>query len=160
MPDITTTEQWPIDYGNLSKGDLISAEQCERIIRASRTEKDYQLKLLGLRDRIMIDMNELDMPVILRTVKGESLRVLMDAEATDYAAQTAALRVRGIARSLLHLTHYVDAAELTQEEQVQHTRNICVVAGILSGARKGKREAVKAIAHERQTPGLPQPAEA
>jgi len=138
----------PIDTEVLEKGDYITPEQIEDILGVSRNDKQYPFKLMYLQKKIMMDRQD-----IYAKAEKDGLRILTDAEWTNYEGGLFTNALRAMARSVRRIAA-VDVRELTEDERTKHDRRQIVMAQTLQGAHSSRREAMKSLPHERSVPGL------
>lgn len=143
----------PINFDAIQKGDSWTAEQLEVLTGFPANTKQYELAALGLRERIMRELEGRGRPATVAFDKG-SLRVLTDSEACVYThSQYLAGRrkmLRNLGRGL-----QVDRSKLTPEEAAIHDRNLIINSKEVVAMKKTRR--LEIAAHKRQTPGLPEP---
>ena len=119
--------EWPIDPHTLRKGDTIPADTIEQITGVKRTDyKRYQLALLKAKSLIDQKLESVDINWTLR-IQGETIRVLTDAEASQYNEDASDAARRRIERCAFRMCG-VDTSKLTQEERKQHDRRVLKIA--------------------------------
>ena len=106
----------------LGKGDYITPETIESITRAKRTERDYALTVLDVKATIE---RELFASGRTWTLKGEKdgLRVLEDAEASEYNNGQFVQHIRGMGRAHFKMMG-VDRAQLAKDALSRHDHNV------------------------------------
>lgn len=137
----TEPEIWPIDVRSLVKGQTITQEECERIAGFSATHPRYPFEIMSLREFIMQESERLGTPLSI-AIRGGSLVVNTDAQASDYHSRLAKMGERSIHRNFYHLAKTVDCSKLTEQERSQHDRRIAI------WAMKSARLRSKALGHE------------
>lgn len=144
------TEKHPFDFDAIKKGDVIYAEQIERLSNTNRSDRAYQLKLLGFREQIQRELDSRGMPVTVR-IDHDNLVILTDSEAAAYNAAWFNSRRRQLMtchqRSL-----QVDTALLEEDERKRHERAIMSQGAQIAAMRQAAR--VAATTHKRITPGV------
>lgn len=144
-------EPYPVNYDKLTKGHLIDAAECERIVGKPRSHPRYSFELLKLRARIMSDMKQRNTPVTVRTVAG-GLEVLTDAAASEYNAKQGRQGLRRHMRT--HRRNLdVNTANLTADELRAHERRLLRSARIAQ-AISSVRAQLKVEGRKRVTPAI------
>jgi hypothetical protein len=147
-------EAYPVDFEALKKGDTIPAEKIEEIFNTRRTDADYSLYQMKLRSRIIGERRKMGRPVSVRC-DGPALVILTDSEASQYQARRCETALDKLADGNLGLQE-VDVQNLREDEMKYHERRQLVSGAMLAGAIGAKKQAIKALPHQRQTPGLPE----
>jgi predicted small secreted protein len=132
-----TTEKYPFDFDALQKGDLIDAIHIEKVLRLSRGTPAYQLKLMGLKDEVERELMQRGRPVTVKIEK-QSLRILTDAEATEYNEARFNHQLRGAKRSF-HRQMNVDVSQLTEDQKASHERRVLWQGGIMTAIVNEKK---------------------
>ncbi len=148
--------RFPFDYDTMQKGDVIPAERMSELIGEAVGSEGYKLGILRWAEIIMSELAERGNPATVLPQKTGELRVLTDEEASAYHANAFTKRIRGMRRDLDGMRR-VDPAVLGEEVRRQHDRRVEIMGKTYQGALSGRRAALKLVAHERQTPGLPAP---
>lgn len=143
-------EYYPLDVRTLSKGDIISAAECERLTGGKRSQPNYPLMLLGLRDAIARELKKIGVVYTLRISHGEIL-VCTDAEAARYNRRIVKLSVRRVRRSHIRNLH-VDTSKLTDEQRKSHERSIIHSGILLAASRSSRKKLGPPASPERKTP--------
>jgi hypothetical protein len=147
----TNTERYPIDYDTLNKGDTIPAARIERITGKTRTDLNYALACMALKERIETDLWKLGKPWTLKQ-QGEDIVVLTDAEAAEYNDRRFKQDLRSMGRRLQHQLS-VDVAQLDDDQRADHLRAVEVNGKIMQAVAVAKKQ-IRLEAHQRQTPRL------
>jgi hypothetical protein len=124
------TEKYPLDFDVLEKGSIVDAETCLRVTKA-KSDSEHQLGLLKLRQMIETKLEGRGMRVTIK-IEGKALRILTDAEASEYNAERQAKSLKHFAVSHMRLCG-VDTANLTPEQRVDHERRVTCGGMFLSG---------------------------
>lgn len=144
------TEKHPFDFDALKKGDVIYAEQIERLSNTKRSDRAYQLKLLGFREQLQRELESRGMPVTVR-IDHDNLIILTDSEAAAYNAAWFNSRKRQ-----LLTCHYrslqIDTSALDEDERKRHERAIMSQGAQIAAMRQATR--VASTTHKRITPGV------
>lgn len=147
----------PLDFDKIKKGDVVAISELEEIFGIDRSDDRFGLRRLGLADRIEREMRDRGKPVSVRTQKG-ALAILTDPEAAEHNPRSVRLGFRRMIRSHRKSLE-VDTTNLSDGQRKTLEHNIVVQAKMISGARDGRRLALKAT--ERTVPpalGSPLPA--
>lgn len=134
---MSESELWPVDYDTLEKGDNISPEKCESILKIKRDDKHYGIELLKLKLTIETAMLERQKPVVVRAVN-DGLRVMLDNEASEYVARRFLSHERGLVRDHLRGGR-VDVSKLSDDERKRHERNTQTQAFKLQALQQARR---------------------
>ncbi len=148
--------QYPIDYDNVTKGTVIPVEEVERLVDAKAGTEKFALASLGLRQRIEQDLEGLGRPMMVAQ-RHHAIEMLDDEEAASYGAQLFNRCMRGMMRHHRRNGVAVAIQELSPKSRSEHERNMEINGKTLQGMISSRREAIKALPHKRQTPGLPEP---
>jgi len=154
MPEFevtTDTPYPPLDISALKKGDYISPEELERIVCTPRGTNSYAFKVLEVKEFIRkasIDNGE----PLLTKQEQYGLRVLTDSEALDYKERQHELRLQGIRRTFIDLTH-IDVRNLTTPESQRHTSAVLCQSRVIQAMNR-ERNKLMQEGHVRTTPSL------
>ena len=144
--------RYPLDYDTLKKGDVITAEQLEKITGLPRDSTKYQLKVMALQQHVADELAVRGRPVTV-VVRLRELVILTDAEASTYNHERLGVHLHGAMRAH-DRTQAVDVSNLDDDQKKEHVRRIEVggkfVQAIVETGRK-----LKLRGYERKTPGLP-----
>jgi hypothetical protein len=131
------TEIHPFDCSKLNKGDTIPAAVIETATNSKRTDRNYRLKMLNLRDFIFKQLIVEKRPATVR-ISGDTIKILSDSEASPYNDKHFAFghqkAQRAFARNL-----FVDRSKLTEEERITHDHRVYVQGRILQAMRAESR---------------------
>lgn len=127
ITETDTAEVYPLDVTRLTKGQDIPQPECERIAGVSATHSRYQWELLALRMHIIRESSMFGRPLSV-AIRGNSLHVNTDAEASDYHAKLAKEAERSVHRNCHMIRHAVDAGNLTEEQRRVHDRRVAIIA--------------------------------
>lgn len=153
--DLMTATKWPIDWDALSKGDYIPPEQVEYATKVPRSSRKYGIACMKFQERLVAELSDRGLEVVTRQEK-DGVRILDDPDATVYLEQQFKLRMAGM-RTAHGRAMTVDVTRLDEETRRQHENRLHVNGWTLKAMRQGRREALKALPHKRNTPGLPKP---
>lgn len=134
-------EKHPIDWSSLKKGDVIGADEMERILGVSRTHRDYSIKLCAFCQRTMDELETRGLVVVCRSDR-DAMRILTDAEAAEYLPTKFDKGAR-ISRTAHRQLQQVDPTGLTDQQQKEMRYQIQRQAMILAAERKANRIAIK-----------------
>lgn len=133
----STLVRWPLDFDALSKGDIIDSGRLAEITKSQPGTSTYSLRLLQVKEQIERKLLQRDYPVTTK-IEGQSLRILTDAEASEYNEQQAEQAVRKAYRSLRRQMN-VDVRQLTAEQQTDHGRRLIHQGAIVNAIRETRR---------------------
>ena len=150
----TDIQYYPLDFDALQKGDVITIDRLEAITGKRRGTQEYQLAVLGLRERIISECKDRDKFFTVAIVKG-NLRILKDDEAAIYNSRTFKMGMKRSRKSLSRLAK-VDVGNLDDLQKKSHERNLIVFGKMLQAARSAQKS-ITAAPHQRTLPGLPEP---
>jgi len=143
--------RYPIDPDKVEKGMVITADEIEKALGVKRTEKDYPLRLLAFGKWLEMQKYNKGEPVRTK-IEGDSVRVLVDNEASAYAERRFGQHIKGCLREFQHLS-MVNTKALTDPERREHQRRI-EKTGKFTQALLGAKEQIKLEKHKRKTPQL------
>lgn len=112
------SERFPLDFDKLQRGDILSPEQVEAAVLKSRTDPDYRLRCLGLRNMIEAHFADVRGDIATVVVRNDGLQILTHAEQAEYAPMKQAQAIRAYRKRHLELGA-VDAAQLPSDEARQ-----------------------------------------
>jgi len=144
------TTAYPMDFDQLEKGSVITAEQLEQITGFDRKEAGFSLAVMRFSGRVTREMGARGIDVVTR-VKKNKLHILEDDEASTYTAERGKIFYRGMCRSLRRMA-YIDQANLGDKQRKRHERAVHILGHMVLGARKGRGKAIKAMEYKRDTP--------
>ena len=144
-------ERYPIDPNEVEKGTVISAATLEKATGVKRTSRRYQLKLLALCKWIERQKYASGSPMRAR-IDGDTIRVMEDNEASEYAGARHRAHVRAMLREFVHM-QMVDENNLTDGEVRDH-RKRTEIAGRYTQAVLGVRGQIELEATTRKTPKM------
>lgn len=125
---ITETDPiWPLDVAKLAKGQVIGETECEEIVGIKSTHPRYPFELMGLREFIMSETGRTGAALSV-AIRGNSLVINTDAQASMYHARLAKMGERAVHRNFYHLAKTVDTGKLTAQERADHDRRIAIWA--------------------------------
>lgn len=143
------TKKWPVDFEAIKKGDIITEAQC-RAALSPKDDKDFQLKLLSLKDEI--ERRHADLGTVLTIkVTRNSLHVLTDPEASEYNESRQQHALRHFVKSHRRLIG-VEISNLSPEQAGEHDRRIAHSSNYMSAikdARKSNRSITATPVSER-----------
>ena len=154
MSEDNQSKRYPFDYEALVKGQVIPAEECERLTGRKRHERRYSLDVQHLIDGIERERELMGAPVVAKQWK-DGIKILTDAEAIVHLPSRFKAGMRLAGRSHRKSIVAVDTRNLTQEEARIHDRNRDSQGRQLEAAALAKAK-VELLPHRRQTPGLPE----
>ena len=123
--------------GTLVKGDVLTAEQCVKLLGMRLEDPRYSLALLGLCKRIEDTLQELGRPCVVRCEAG-GIHVLEDAEAAIYVQQRFMAHQAGLGRSHKRAL-VIDQGQLTADQRAEHERNVAMMAFKVQAIRRAGR---------------------
>lgn len=129
--------RWPLDFDALSKGDVIDSGRLAEITKAAPGTSTYSLRLLQVKEQIERKLLQREYPVTTK-IEGNCLRILTDAEASEYNEQQAEQAVRKAYRSLRRQMN-VDVRSLTPEQQTEHGRRLIQQGAVVNAIRETRR---------------------
>ena len=115
-------ERFPIDMDALKKGSYIEPDIIERAYGTKREMADHQLSCLKLAKEIERYLRDRGFVWTLKQERG-GLRILEDAEASEYNAQLGDKNLRSIVRVHNRQSH-VDVGALSDEEARHHEHRL------------------------------------
>ena len=130
------TEPWPLDIKTITKGRIITQEECEKITGMRADHLRFPFELMRVRAFIMDESERIGTPFSV-AIRGNSLVVNTDGEASEYHSRLAKMAERSIHRNLHHLIKTVDVGKLTAEERSAHERRVAIWA-MKAGRLKNK----------------------
>ena len=149
-------KQYPIDYDAVDKGTVIPVEEVERLVNAKVGTEKFALASLGLRQRIERDLENLGRPMRVAQ-EHHAIALLDDETAASYGARLFNRCMRGMMRHHRLNGVAVEVGQLTAKSRTEFERNMEINGKTLQGMISARREAIKALPHKRNTPGLPGP---
>jgi hypothetical protein len=135
------TEKYPFDFDSLQKGDVIPVEMLEEITKMSRSHKDFNLKILGLREQIEHELEGRGRPVNVKCDHG-SLRILTDEEAVPYTAQLFRQHRRALGRAHLRAC-IIDPRGLNSEVAKRLESQLLNQAAKLAAMKRARPKAIE-----------------
>lgn len=142
------TERYPLDFDALKKGDGISREKCESILRVSATDDKYGLKLLALKETVVRGLENRGLPVTVVCDHG-GLKILTDEEAAEYNPIQFTLGLQKAAQAHRR-TMLVDQSGLTVDARKSLDRRIEIQGKVLQAVSE-TRKTLTAEPHRRIT---------
>ena len=127
LSDATESEPWPLDVKMLTKGQIITQEQCEQIIGMKADHIRYSFELMRIREYIMTETDRAGTPLSV-AIRGNSLVINTDGGASLYHSRLAKMAERSIHRNLHHLVRTVNIANLSPQELAEHQRKLSIWA--------------------------------
>jgi len=118
---MSLTSIHPIDTTGIKKGDILSADLLTQIVKVGPESKNYQWKILKLKDFIAKAMANRGEAATL-VIRGNAIHVLTDAEAGPYNARMGKLGARRIRRSRARHA-VIDLSNLTPDQRVEWDRD-------------------------------------
>lgn len=109
-------ERFPLDFDQLSRGDYLPAEVVEKAILAERSDPNYRIKVLGLRDQIRRHFREVHGDVVTIVSERDGLRILTHSEQSDYAPERERRAVSQIITAQIE-AQAVDVSQLVDDDQ-------------------------------------------
>lgn len=113
----------PVDYDNLSKGDIIPQSLIEEILGVSSINPSYRLKTIGLRNLIEREMYFRGNPVTIVCLLN-NLKILTDEESSIYNFKQGLSYLSRFQSRHEHILSTVDISNLGQAEKVKHLRRV------------------------------------
>ena len=134
-----TAHQHPIDFDALNKGDIITAEQIERIYQVRQGTNDYRFAMQRLRDEI-----ERERADLVTCCDQNNVLICSDQKADEVLWQRHRLAVRSIGRNVRR-RHRIDMSKLDTEgaARAEHRGRVAAssYAALLKEQRRVAREA-------------------
>lgn len=132
---MSKVQKYPLDFDALQKGDVIPADQLERVVGERKGTPAYEFKVLGLRDEI-----EEACGIVCRCIGGD-LTLLTDEQLDAYTVgrtthHVAALSKQARRRSL------IDRSAMDSTEKAAAEARDRRVAYVAMAARKALRESI------------------
>lgn len=135
---IAETKPWPFDFAALKKGDVIPADEVERIVQCRRTDRLYSRKVAGLCERVADGILATQQMHVTVCQKEDTIRILTDMEASAY--NTRAFREFTGRRLRAHHRLVVVATEyLSNEVRERHRDEVIAQGRILQAEMEEKR---------------------
>jgi len=148
---ILDAKPFPLDVWALSKGDIISPEECERMAGVKRTHPRYSLRLCSICQLIQRKWSQEKGELVTLTQDHYGIRVCDDNSAVGVNTRVFTVGVRKVHKANRQ-TAGIDREKLTAEMKVEQERLAIRTGAFLAGGKKAMR--VKLKAYERQTPLL------
>lgn len=122
------------EISKLGKGDFISADECAKLLKVKKTDKNFPLYLMNLKSQIEREFPEL-------TIRSENLglRILTDVEASEYLANSFSRRYLGMHRDLRR-TQQIDQNNLDDDAVERHQRRVEVMSKVIQFAENAVKE--------------------
>ena len=138
MPEVAF---FPLDVATLTKGQVLSVEELEKLFGMKYPDPQWWSKLLWLRTKIAQQRERRELPVItMRTSKG-TLIICDDPDASTYNHSMGKRGIRRFSRAA-HRNVFVDATKLSDEERQAHGRTIMRQAMMLTAIRSTAHRAL------------------
>lgn len=116
-----TAELFPLDFDTLKRGDYLPAEVVEQAVLASRTDPDYRVRTLVLRDEIRRHFREHRADIVTVVSEKDGLRILTHREQADHAPRRERRAISQIMVAQVE-GRAVDVAQLQDEQRERHER--------------------------------------
>lgn len=129
--------RWPLDFDALEKGHVIDSAKLSQITKCERGTAAYALCTLQVKQEIEKKLAQRDYPVTCKVEK-DSIRILTDVEASEYNEIQGEHAVRKAYRALRRQMN-VDARNLTEEQQKEHSRRLLHQGMTVSAIRETRR---------------------
>lgn len=110
--------KFPIDFEELSKGDLLSLEELEQITGKKHGTNEFSFQLLSLQQKISDATG-----FTVKIKDGQELHILTDEEATKHNHNEFQRHKRGMFRRH-NLMLAVDIAQLSESSKTAHERKL------------------------------------
>lgn len=143
-------KRWPIDFESLKKGDVITADELERIFKATPGSKTYLFRMMSLKEKIEVERRKLHDPIVVKECNNE-LHLLTDEQAVDYTDRECEMAKRRYGRNLKRMMS-VDRSKLRGETDKRHLRNIEVRSRGYQAMQLAERGKLVLEPHKRKTP--------
>ncbi len=127
LTGVTESEPWPLDVTTLAKGQVITQGQCEHIIGMKADHLRFPFELMRIREHIMSESERTGVPLSV-AIRGNSLVINTDGEASHYHSRLAKQAERSIHRNLHHLVKTVNIGGLSAAERSDHERRVSIWA--------------------------------
>jgi hypothetical protein len=135
------SDQFPLDFDSLNKGDVIEQARIEQIynIKAEQDANEYRYKMMDLGDQIERECSDRG---LLYRCDGLSIRIMTDEEAEARTWQ----RVRNGARSIARNTNRrasIDRSAFDEKQRAIAEHRDRVATAIMLENRKELRDAMR-----------------
>ena len=131
---MSLTQIHPIDTTGIKKGDILPAELLTQIVKVGPESREYQWKILKLKDFIAKSLANRGEAATL-VIRGHAIHVLTDAEAGPYNARMGKLGARRIRRSRARHA-VIDLSKLTPEQRAEWDRDQAKLAMMSTGVSR------------------------
>lgn len=147
--DDTAVAEWPIELGELGKGDMIGPEILEPYFGVKMDDPVYRVKLMNFANALERALAVIGLGVVVRSDHG-SAKLLTDQEAALYTQARFDAHWRGLYRTNRR-AHKVDLGLLDRADRARHDRAL-VVQGAMLAASDGVMARLSATPYQRNTP--------
>ena len=139
----------PMDQ--LSKGSYIAPEVIERTIGFIRGSAEYNLQMLKLKEMVEARFEEAENPVTIK-VEQDGLRILTDAEATEYNHRMFKIGMRRLFESHRKMMN-VDEGSMRQDQISAHRQRANAQAHVVASVWT-QNQKMKLIPYTRAIPTI------
>lgn len=140
-----------LKLNELSKGSRIPARVIEQATRTNRNHRDYGLAVLAVRTAVENHFREAHRQVVTTAEERGDVRVLTDAEASEYQEDQFEAGIRRMQRAN-HKARGVDVSTLNHVEREEHDRRLVVQAAYLAGIRATRKVLRQPLEYARDRP--------
>lgn len=129
---------FPIDFDLLDKGAVIDATVIEEFGNVKRTERNYGLASMKLKNAIFAALAARGLFVTIVS-EDDDLRILTDVEAAEYSGGQFESGRSKMVRAHVNALH-VDRGALDQKQQEEHDARLIAQAAQLSAVRGARKK--------------------
>lgn len=147
-------EKYPFDFDALNKGDTISPEIAESIVKVPRSHRRYSLKAAGLAKLVERELGARGKKCTV-CVRNDAICILTDSEAAVYTKQQGSIARRKERLNFMRALH-VDVTNLGPDERKAHERRLVIDGQAIAAASRVRRK-LAVETHKRVTPTLGAP---
>jgi hypothetical protein len=132
---------YPLDVAKLTKGQVFSIEELEKILGTTAADPRWWQKVLNLKARIERLRARDGLPLLTMATPGNRLVILDDEDASKYNCRMGKRGLRRFARAS-YRNLAVDATKLTDEQAKTHSRTLMRQAMMLAAIRSTRARAI------------------
>lgn len=141
--DKMNPQKFPLDFDTIKKGDTITEPVCREIIGTAKTEEQYQIGLLGLKQQIERELMQRGIVATIKITR-KTIEVLTDAQASEYNEARQNYALKSFVTSHRRMLG-VDSSKLTGQQVVEHDRRLTNGATYLTALTEA-RKTIKGVA--------------
>lgn len=132
------TAPHPLDFDALRKGSVITADEIAQAIDIPKDAPSFQVGALNLASQVERELLARGLATTV-VIRGQGIRVLTDAEASEHNRRMFRRRLRGLVRDHSRAMR-VDRAELDTEHLAAHDRALLEQGKYLSSIRETRKQ--------------------